>query len=291
MEMTLYSQQAGTTRCRARALRPAGIGGWVGMCSLWAVASPALAATAAAQSDAPPAHTLPFDVVALFASATAGVQGVMVLLLVASLLIWSTLLVKGLEMRRAEQRIDRSSGWVERAPSLVALDTAELTDPVIKLMIDEARDEMLRGAQLLRHGRCEGTKERVAARLQRVEEIFVDRLSRGIGGVAGVASVAPYVGLLGTVWGIMHSFLGIAAAKSTNLSVVAPGIAEALLATGLGLVTAIPATLIFNTLVNRVARYRARLSGCSTLLMCLATRDADEAQLAPLQYVASAAVP
>ena len=253
---------------------------------LWAVTCFATAARAAAL----PAPTIPFDIVALFTGATAGVQGVIVLLLAASLLIWSTLLVKGHEMRRARHGVEQSSELVERAASLAALATVDLTDPVIKLMLAEARDEMLRGANLLRNGRSEGTKERIAARLQRVEEIFVDRLGRGIGAVAGVASVAPYIGLLGTVWGIMHSFLGIAASKSTSLSVVAPGIAEALLATGLGLVTAIPATLIFNTLVARVAQYRARLSCCSTLLMCLASRDADEAQCPPLHDVARSAV-
>ena len=104
-------------------------------------------------------------------------------------------------------------------------------------------------------------------------------MARGTGVLATIGSTAPFVGLFGTVWGIMDSFIGISKAHTTNLAVVAPGIAEALLATALGLVAAIPAVMIYNVLARSTAQYRAFLGDASAQVMKLVSRDLDRAKL------------
>ena len=105
------------------------------------------------------------------------------------------------------------------------------------------------------------------------------KISRGTGVLATIGSTAPFVGLFGTVWGIMNSFIGISNAHTTNLAVVAPGIAQALLATALGLVAAIPAVMIYNVLARQTAHYRALLGDASAQVMRLVSRDLDRAKL------------
>ena len=107
--------------------------------------------------------------------------------------------------------------------------------------------------------RGDGLKERIAWQLERLELAISRRLARGTGVLATIGSTAPFVGLFGTVWGIMNSFIGISNAHTTNLAVVAPGIAQALLATALGLIAAIPAVMIYNVLARQTAQYRALL--------------------------------
>ena len=99
--------------------------------------------------------------------------------------------------------------------------------------------------------------------------------------LATIGATAPFVGLFGTVWGIMNSFVGISEAQTTNLAVVAPGIAEALLATALGLVAAIPAVVIYNVFARWTAGYRARLADAAAAVERLVSRDLDHRRLAP----------
>ena len=103
--------------------------------------------------------------------------------------------------------------------------------------------------------------------------------------LATIGATAPFVGLFGTVWGIMDSFIGISKAHTTNLAVVAPGIAEALFATALGLVAAIPAVMIYNMLARSTAHYRALVGDASAQVMKLVSRDLDRAKL-PLSHAA-----
>ena len=103
-------------------------------------------------------------------------------------------------------------------------------------------------------------KERVSWLLERVEASASRRIGRGMGLLATIGATAPFVGLFGTVWGIMNSFIGISNAHTTNLAVVAPGIAEALLATALGLFAAIPAVVIYNVFARSIGGYRALLA-------------------------------
>src|SRR5205085_12547457 len=99
------------------------------------------------------------------------------------------------------------------------------------------------------------------------------KISRGIGILATIGATAPFVGLFGTVWGIMNSFIGISESHTTNLAVVAPGIAEALLATAMGLVAAIPAVVIYNHLVREIGGYRALLTDASAQVLLLVSRQ------------------
>jgi biopolymer transport protein ExbB len=116
----------------------------------------------------------------------------------------------------------------------------------------------------------------VALRLERIEAAMSRQIARGTGVLATIGATAPFVGLFGTVWGIMNAFIGISESHTTSLAVVAPGIAEALLATAFGLVAAIPAVVIYNHLVRGIANYRALLGDASAQLMLLVSRQRDQ---------------
>jgi biopolymer transport protein ExbB len=133
---------------------------------------------------------------------------------------------------------------------------------------------------------AEGIKERVASRLERIEASYARRILRGTGVLATIGATAPFVGLFGTVWGIMNSFIGISKSHTTNLAVVAPGIAEALLATALGLAAAIPAVVIYNVFARSIAGYRAALGDAAAAVLRLVSRDLDRAAGVPLERAA-----
>ena len=120
-------------------------------------------------------------------------------------------------------------------------------------------------------------KERVLLRLERVEAAAARRIGIGTGLLATIGATAPFVGLFGTVWGIMNAFIGISEAHTTNLAVVAPGIAEALLATALGLVAAIPAVVIYNHLARRISGYRALLGDAAAQIVLMLGREGTRA--------------
>ena len=126
--------------------------------------------------------------------------------------------------------------------------------------------------------RADGLKERIAWQVERMEVTASRKIARGTGVLATIGSTAPFVGLVGTVWGIMDSFIGISRAHTTNLAVAAPGIAEALLATALGLVAAIPAVVIYNLLARLTAQYRALLGDASAQTITLVSRDLEWAK-------------
>jgi len=120
-----------------------------------------------------------------------------------------------------------------------------------------------------------GVKERIASRLERIEAAAGRKMNRGTGILATIGAVAPFVGLFGTVWGIMNSFIGISKQHTTNLAVVAPGIAEALLATALGLVAAIPAVVMYNLFSRWIAGYRALHADAAAEILRIISRDLD----------------
>jgi biopolymer transport protein ExbB len=121
-----------------------------------------------------------------------------------------------------------------------------------------------------------GINERVASRLHRLEASAGRKMARGIGPLATIGATAPFVGLFGTVWGIMNSFISISQAHATNLAVVAPGIAEALLATATGLVVAIPSVVIYNVFARGIGGYRATLADLSAAMLRLVSRELDQ---------------
>jgi biopolymer transport protein ExbB len=124
----------------------------------------------------------------------------------------------------------------------------------------------------------EGIKERITARFERIEARVGRKMMRATGILATIGATAPFVGLFGTVWGIMNSFIGISKLHTTNLAVVAPGIAEALLATAFGLAAAIPAVVIYNMFARSIAHYRALYADTSVEILTLVSRDLSQQQ-------------
>lgn len=216
------------------------------------------------------------------AAATPAVKAVMILLVLISIASWSVLVRKLIALRRLFSSTQHAEERLQLAETLDSV--VEVGDRTVLAMLDAAHDEVRRSRSLVSAGLTEGQSVRLALTLERVEETAARQAGSGVGLFATAASVTPFIGLFGTVWGIMHSFVGIAQANSTSLAVVAPGIAEALLATAIGLAVAIPATVMYNVIGKWVAHYRARLSDCSVHIANLASRDAERAQL-PLQDV------
>ncbi len=246
--------------------------------------APAIAAAPAA---------LPHDLSpwGMFMAADIVVKAVMVGLAFASLVTWTIWLAKALELMSAKARAAKATRRLEKAESLEAaaetIAAHRTRRGAVADLVQAAQREAARSSDLS----DDGVKERVAIALSRIEARAGRNMTRGTGLLATIGSTAPFVGLFGTVWGIMNSFIGISQAKTTNLAVVAPGIAEALLATAIGLVAAIPAVIIYNVFARSIAGYRAVLSDASGEVLRHLSRDLERARLAaqrpgrPLQPV------
>ena len=207
-----------------------------------------------------------------FVGADIIVKTVMVGLAVASLVTWTVWLAKTIELRRKGALALQRTRALEANMTLAdaAARTGEAHDAVAQLIQSCAREAELSGGVL-----DDGLQERVALRLERVEAAMSRQIARGTGVLATIGATAPFVGLFGTVWGIMNSFIGISESHTTSLAVVAPGIAEALLATALGLVAAIPAVVIYNHLTRTISAHRALLGDASAMVMLLISREGD----------------
>ncbi|MGC2122322.1 MAG: tonB-system energizer ExbB, partial [Xanthobacteraceae bacterium] len=218
----------------------------------------------------------------MFMNADLIVKGVIIGLAFASLVTWTVWLAKTLELRTARSEVRRDLRILNGSATFAQAheQLRDVESPVAELM-QSAASEIRLSASL----RPEGLKERIALQLERIEMAVSRKVSRGTGVLATIGSTAPFVGLFGTVWGIMNSFIGISNAHTTNLAVVAPGIAQALLATAFGLVAAIPAVMIYNVLARQTAHYRAYLGDASAQVMRLVSRDLDRAKV-PLNQAA-----
>ena len=201
------------------------------------------------------------------------VKIVMIGLAIASIITWTIWIAKGFELMGAKRRLRDEIVRLKKATTLKeASATATKAGTLANLLVHDALEEM----RLSTNSReKEGIKERVAFRLERLVAACGRNMSSGTGVLATIGSTAPFVGLFGTVWGIMNSFIGIAKTQTTNLAVVAPGIAEALLATALGLVAAIPAVVIYNVFARSIAGYKAQVSDASAEVLLLVSRDLD----------------
>jgi biopolymer transport protein ExbB len=254
-----------------------------------AIVLAASASTATAQQSEPAgsvAH-LPHDLSpwGMFLSADIVVQGVMIGLFVASIITWTVGLAKSLELIVATRRLRQALRRIGSEGSLLgALNRLEGRGGLARTMIETAVGEVrLSGAA----PDPAGVKERVASHLTRIEAAAARGIARGTGMLATIGSTAPFVGLFGTVWGIMNSFIGISKAQTTNLAVVAPGIAEALLATAIGLVAAIPAVIIYNQFARWTSGYRALVGDTSAHVQRLVSRDMDRSS-SPLSVIKAA---
>ena len=206
----------------------------------------------------------------MFMAADWVVKAVMIGLAFASVVTWTVWLAKTMELAVAKRRLRRAlKGYLASA----TLDEARRVDPrgPAGAMLATTDLELKRSGPLP----ADGIKERVSISLSRIEVAAGRAITRGTGLLATIGATAPFVGLFGTVWGIMNSFIGISKAQTTNLAVVAPGIAEALLATAIGLVAAIPAVVIYNHFSRQVSGYRVLMGDASAEVLRLLSRDLD----------------
>jgi len=208
------------------------------------------------------AHTL--TPVELFLQADAIVRTVIVLLILASVWGWTVIAEKLVRLqalhRRAARLIDSIQDGLPVASVAETFAAASPNDPLVQLYRAMV-DEHARSADLLQ---TDSQRDSLQDRVHRVGLLSsansIDHLQARLPGLATIGAVAPFVGLFGTVWGIMNSFQGIAASNNTSLAVVAPGIAEALFATALGLVAAIPAVIFYNRISGDIGAYGKRLT-------------------------------
>ncbi len=207
----------------------------------------------------------------MFMTADIVVKTVMVGLAFASVLTWTIWLAKAIELAGARRRLRNAIATVGQSRSFdEAANAMQGRADSVGAMLRAAGEELRLSA-----GAFADVKERITSRLERIEAASGRAMIRGAGILGTVGATAPFVGLFGTVWGIMDSFIGISKQHTTNLAVVAPGIAEALLATALGLVAAIPAVVMYNIFSRWVASYRALNADVSAEIMRLVSRDLD----------------
>ena len=207
---------------------------------------------------------------AMFMGADIVVKSVMFGLALASVLGWAVWAGKMLQVNVANSRLRRSYRQLARAGTLTGASQKAYSGPV-RVMGSAAQAEIGISSGLGK----DGVKERVTSELSRVEAGAARSMQSGAMVLGSIGSTAPFIGLFGTVWGIMNSFIGIAESGTTSLSVVAPGIAEALLATAIGLVAAIPAVLLYNHITRVVSGYRARIGDAAALVERCLSRDLD----------------
>ena len=212
----------------------------------------------------------------MFMGADIVVKTIMVGLALASVVTWTVGLAKSLELYVARKQSQREMAVIGLSAGLSdAIDALETSGGTGHGLVRAAAEELRLSADAMNDR--DGLKERIASRLERIEAGEGRRMTRGTGVLATIGATAPFVGLFGTVWGIMNSFIGISQSHTTNLAVVAPGIAEALLATACGLVAAIPAVAIYNHFARQVAAYKALTGDMAAAVLRLVSRDLSRA--------------
>jgi biopolymer transport protein ExbB len=241
-------------------------------CALTA-ASIAVPVSALAQDNILATATLPRDLSpwGMYINADPVVKAVLIGLAFASLVTWTVWLAKTIEIVICKRRVRAALNILASVRSTMeGVERLAATQGEVRQFLDAAVTELKLSAGSIER---DGIKERIASRLERIEAAYGRRLLRGTGVLATIGSTAPFVGLFGTVWGIMNSFIGISKSQTTNLAVVAPGIAEALLATAFGLAAAIPAVVIYNVFARSISGYRALLGDASAEVLRLVSRD------------------
>ena len=222
--------------------------------------------------------SIPHDLspIGMFLSADWVVKAVMMGLALASVATWTIFIVKMIEISTAKRRARAALKAVNQAGSLSELELAIKTEKGTgPLLVDAAVIEVQASISAIDAAGNEGLKERLNSVLSRIVSVAGRRIAFGTGPLATIGAIGPFVGLFGTVWGIMNSFIGISQAQTTNLAVVAPGIAEALLATAIGLVAAVPAVIIYNVFARLITGYRQQLVDVSSGIERLVSRDLD----------------
>jgi biopolymer transport protein ExbB len=270
-------QQAQPATAQPAAAAPAPAAGPSAIAPGASTAAPATAATPAAARPEATAAIAPamkeLSPWVMFMSADIIVKAVMIGLAFASLVTWTVFIAKSVELSVASGKLRRALTKIAEARSLaeaqMALGTKEgLLPSFLAAALHEAR--MSAGISS-----DAGIKERVASSFAEIVRAEARRIRIGMGVLATIGATSPFVGLFGTVWGIMNSFIGISKSQTTNLAVVAPGIAEALLATAIGLVAAIPAVIIYNHFARMTKGYLELVSRGQGAAARLLSRDLD----------------
>ncbi len=219
------------------------------------------------------------SLVSLFLQADIVVKLVMLLLLLASVWVWAIVFEKITALRRVNRTADEFEDRFWSGGSLETLYDQEGVRPThpMAAVFGAAMGEWRRSARVAGADMARGS---VRERIDRAMNVTIvremERLERWMVFLASVGSIGPFVGLFGTVWGIMHSFSAIAAMHNTNLAVVAPGIAESLFATAIGLVAAIPAVLAYNQISTSLSRYASRLESFGSEFSAILSRQSEE---------------
>jgi biopolymer transport protein ExbB len=220
----------------------------------------------------------------MFLSADILVKAVMISLAFASLVTWTIFLAKSVQLALARRRLVEALARVTQARTLAEAQMALGSGRgVLSEFLAASIHELRMSADIVDEG---GIKERVASSLLDIARIEARSVRQGMSVLATIGATAPFVGLFGTVWGIMNSFIGISKAQTTNLAVVAPGIAEALLATAIGLIAAIPAVMIYNHFSRATKGYVDLVGRASGQVGRLLSRDLDRAERRPIARAA-----
>jgi len=216
----------------------------------------------------------------MFLTADILVKTVIVGLAFASLVTWTILIAKTVELSMVQRRLRAALAKIADARSLAEAQFAlDSNDTVLSSLLAAA----MREAQLSAGFSSDaGVKERAVSRFAEIVRAEARRIRFGMGLLATIGATSPFIGLFGTVWGIMNSFIGISKSQTTNLAVVAPGIAEALLATAIGLVAAIPAVIIYNHFARVTKGYLELVGRSSGAVGRLLSRDLDRTNFGPL---------
>jgi biopolymer transport protein ExbB len=209
----------------------------------------------------------------MFLAADILVKAVMIGLAFASLVTWTIFIAKMIELSLIQHKLRAALGKISDSRSLSEAQFAlGANDSVLSSLLSAAMREARLSAGISRDG---GIKERAASSFAEIVRAEARRIRLGMGLLATIGATSPFVGLFGTVWGIMNSFIGISKSQTTNLAVVAPGIAEALLATAFGLVAAIPAVIIYNHFIRVTKGYLELVGRSSGAAERLLSRDLD----------------
>jgi biopolymer transport protein TolQ len=201
-----------------------------------------------------------FTLMSLFFRADLVVKLVILILFAASIFSW-TIIIHKIRLFRSLNKLTKSFEeifWSGKSLKSISLDAADILDSPIRSVFLDAIDEVEKSKTI-----SSKNYESVSKRIERVMDASIDleteKLSENFGYLATIGSTTPFIGLFGTVWGIMNSFQSIAISRNTSLAVVAPGIAEALFATALGLLAAIPAVIAYNIFTNQVNDQNAKM--------------------------------
>jgi biopolymer transport protein ExbB len=223
----------------------------------------------------------------MFKNADVLVKAVMIGLAFASLVTWTIFIAKIIELAVVQRKLRSALSRIGDARSLAEAQFAlGAKGSVLSSLLAAAMREARLSAGISSDG---GIKERAASSFAEIVRAEARRIRLGMGMLATIGATSPFVGLFGTVWGIMNSFIGISKAQTTNLAVVAPGIAEALLATAIGLVAAIPAVIIYNHFARVTKGYLELVSRASGAAGRLLSRDLDRTHVSGGSHSRSAA--